>query len=769
MFARGIVNRTPPRASTVGPSLLLGGAVLLFLPLGSLAGSPPPMSWEAIAVNTADLPGRCGPERTTVSEQSHGVYGHSGAAGASPTVDSQIQGLLRDDVRKNPRPLHYFIKSSDYYRHREEIQRKIESAIAGLAADADKPRAYGNYAMSLAYLGEFKKVAAFFDSKGGAYDAAQSDGDVDFALAQALYRLGEFKPSLEHAERAHKRIEGAALDTRWQVMLSASGALGPKFFETKSDIYTTDVARKLFPEKTWTLPFEDVTDRMGLDRWGGFGSALFVDLDGDAWDDMVFEKKFFPLEVYKNLRGEAFGRVPEEELGVKPVCNAVLSSPGDFNNDGRPDLFRNCCNFDGKGPPLLMKNMGLMSFKEVAGKAGLGPVAGGTAACWGDLDLDGNLDLVVNYFGAESRIYRNNGDDTFTDASKRLGDGTRRSALGCTVGDLNGDRWPDIFLQGWGWRRLYLNEGDGAFKDATAASGIGDGSESQGYMASLFDYDNDGKMDILAGSYVVSSGEQMGISPICTCANLLSPEGFSAREWKTATTIFRNNGGGRFTNMRDKTRFMPLGAMSFAHADWDNSGREGVVLGLGGVYIQQTEPFLFYQNNGDGTFSNKTPFLMRSLWGKGHGLAFGDYDHDGHLDLLIQNGGAFPGDLWPGFLLHNTGNDNHWLNVSLKAGPGTNSSAIGAEVRVFAGKLRQVKPLQSGGNFSVSSLSLHFGLAKNKKVDKIIVHWPNRKRAVTVIENVEVDQAIEISETGGTYRRLWAPDGTAQSLKVKAR
>lgn len=740
-------------------------AALIYSPSGAFAvavsTAPVPLSWAQLPINPADIPGRCGPERTAVSLTPYDIYSF-GSDRTNPSVDSQIDGMLRADVRKAPQPIIYFAKSSDYYARRAERQRQIESRIAELPQD-ERVKALGNYAMALVYLGEFKKLAAYFAPDAGPYLEARQEGTVDFALAHALYRLGRPADSLKHAERAYALLQDAILDTRWQVMLSASEAAGSDFFKKDSKIYSTKHVKELFPARRWELPFEDATASAGIDRWGGYGSALFTDMDADGYDDLLLERKFFPFKIYKNEGGRAFTPLSEKAVG-KQSCNSVLSYTGDYDNDGRPDIFRNCCNFDGPGPASLLRNRGDWSFENVAERVGLStPPAGGTGACWGDYDLDGNLDLVVNAFRGPTRLHRGNGDGTFTEVAKKAGLATPGGmsshhdfgGLGCSFGDVNGDRYPDLFLQGWGWRKLFINTGQGGFRDATKESGIGAGDKSKGYMSLMFDYDNDGRMDILAGSYVVASNEKWGMGPACLCSNLLTEEGFSEREWAAATTLFRNNGDGTFTDMRKQARFMPLASMSFAHADWNNDGHEDFSMGCGGGYIQQIEPYLFYQNNGDGTFINKTPFLMKSLWGKGHGMAFGDYDHDGQLDVLLNNGGGFDGDLWPGVLLHNTGTGNHWLNVSLKPAPGTNASAIGARVTVEAGKLRQVKEIQSGGTFSVSSLALHFGLAAQPRAERIVVEWPNRKKTVTELKDIAADQALEISEETASYKRLW--------------
>jgi len=128
----------------------------------------------------------------------------------------------------------------------------------------------------------------------------------------------------------------------------------------------------------------------------------------------------------------------------------------------------------------------------------------------------------------------------------------------------------------------------------------------KGYVSFFFDYNNDGLIDLFAGQYVVSSDEAWGFGPQCSCSNLLVEKGYSDREWDSATTIYENNGDGTFTNIGKKAKMIPLGMMGSNHGDWNNDGYEDLLMGTGGPYYQQAEPFLFYENNqGDGTY----PFL----------------------------------------------------------------------------------------------------------------------------------------------------------------
>ncbi len=676
---------------------------------------------------------------------------------------STIFGL---DAKNCLREFTVFTNETDYYARRAEVRRKASDALAALVGSA-RLKAENNYSSLLVSLGEFQEVIDDFGPKSGRRAATEKEGRIQFNLAQSYFRGGRYREARPYAEAARSLLPEDELDTLWQMMLVDLGDYGRDFPRRHSKAYTLTHVKKLFPnEDPSRLPFEDATAQTDIRRWGGTGGAAFADFDGDGWDDLLFTPKYFPPQLYKNDHGR-FRSTPRKNLG-NGLCTPLVATVADYDNDGKLDIFRACCNFDGPGPAILHKNEGGLLFQDVTREAKLDyKGVSGMHNAWGDYDLDGNLDVAVaDMFGA-TRLYHNDGDGTFTETTKSAGiltpgGGGDFGAVTTAFGDYDADGYPDLFAQGWGWKKLYHNNGDGTFTDVTLKAGIDSGEGRKGYNAFFFDYDNDGRLDILASQYVTSSGIRWGYGMMCLCSNLLKPGGYSEREWAAAATIYRNNGDGTFTNMHEKTRFIPLGVMGIAHGDWNNDGYEDVVMGTGGPFTQQIEPTMFYQNNGDGTFSNLTTFTDFGLWGKGHGLAFADYDHDGNLDLFLAMGGLSIGDAWPSMLLHNKGNERHWLEVALKGAPGTNVFGVGAQVRVYTKDRQQLMELSSGGNFSGSStFRLHFGLASSAKVDRLEVTWPNKSHAKTVLRDVSADQAIEIEQTGGTYRRLWNAPRTA--------
>lgn len=731
--------------------------------------------------NAADLPDRCLAGRHYLDLTAGQWLVHAKVSGADADAQA-IEAVIRTHNPDSPTLSSWVHKKMDYYARRKEVQGKFESRIFSLAPE-EREQGLRNYAYLLLYLGEFRKIVDYFGP--GGRGERPVEGIIAFALAQSYFRLGRYGESLPYARKAYQLMPEKEMDTRWQVMLTELGIHGDKLLDRRStDYFDMRNVRKLFPNRDWSaLPFEDVTAASSVTVWGGSGSVNFADLDGDGWDDLLLQYKFFPSRIYKNLEGKSFKEVLPV-MGKERLCDQLAEIVADVDNDGRPDLQRQCCNYDGPGPNTLLRNMGGFRFEDITKRSKLDYHVSGMMNAWGDFDLDGRLDLVVADHWGPVRLYRSEPDGTFTDVTRKAGVLTQGAparsgpgetidineqelesagAVGCAFGDYDGDRYPDISCNGWDWNKLFHNNGDGTFTDVTAKAGLGDGKGVKGYNALWLDYDNDGDLDLYMGRYVVNSSDLWGFGPRCTCSNLLSAAGFTEREWLGAGTIFRNNGDGTFTDMVKTTKFLPIGVMGVNAADWDNDGDVDIVMATGGPFMQQAEPYLFYANNGDGTFALMTPFTMGSLWGKGHGSAFADFDHDGSLDLILNNGGAHPGDNWPDILLRNKGGKNHWLSVKLKGGPGTNSMAVGAQVELWAGRVRLNEELAAGGRFpATNSLLVHFGLGAAGKADRLVVRWPNSRKTTTVLKDIPADQSIEIEETGGSYRRLWGvPEKTA--------
>jgi len=319
-----------------------------------------------------------------------------------------IDYMLKGNIRKKPYPeITYFPHKTDYYKNRERLQKKIEKVIADAEDEDNKNKFIENYAWLMLYMGEYEKVIESWGGGGQYSELSEESPSLHFCLAQAYFRLGQYNKSLGYAQRAYHGLEKAKLDTSWQVMLTEMGIYGKKFLDQPDgEIYTKKHIKEIFPHRSWEdFPFEDVTEKMGIERWGGTGSVSFADFDDDGWDDLLWERKYYTPQIYRNNEGKFFTAIAPEDLN-SPLGSAVIFTPGDFNNDGLPDLFRHCCNYDGEGPYQLLKNLGDFKFEDVTEGSGINHKGAGMLLAWSDYNLDGMLDLLIADNFGPTKLYK---------------------------------------------------------------------------------------------------------------------------------------------------------------------------------------------------------------------------------------------------------------------------------------------------------------------------------------------------------------------------
>jgi hypothetical protein len=503
----------------------------------------------------------------------------------------------------------------------------------------------------------------------------------------------------------------------------------------------------------------------------GCGVA-FLDYDNDGWLDIFLlsgTRREGPVEgatnrLYKNNRDGTFTDVTAKSGLVRQgwACGITV---GDYNNDGFEDLF-----ITGWPQNILYRNNGDGTFTDMTEKAGLVHPGKrwGTGCTWVDYDRDGRLDLFVsNYLvfdfdkipptGKDPRcnfkgvpvncgprglvperpmLYHNNGDGTFTDVSARSGVSAVNPGFGldAVAADLDGDGWQEIYVACDSTPSLlFHNRGDGTFAEQGLQLGLAvneDGSEQAGMGIAIGDFDNNGSLDVLKTHFA-----------------------------EDTVALYRNAGhlGFEDVTMRSglgvETRYVGWGD---GFADLDNDGLPDLFWVTGSTFPEverahpefpHKSPRVLFRNLGDGRFEELLDAAGPGI-AEAHasrGVAFGDFDNDGDLDILIMNINEPPS-----LLRNDVSGTAHWLKVKL-VGTRSNTSAIGATVTAIYGGRRQAQAvLASSGYLSCGDRRLHFGMGAATSAD-LEIAWPNGVREQ--VKNVDADQLVLVKEGAGIIRR----------------
>jgi enediyne biosynthesis protein E4 len=500
----------------------------------------------------------------------------------------------------------------------------------------------------------------------------------------------------------------------------------------------------------------------------GCGCA-FIDYDNDGWIDIFLltgtriggAPSGTTNRLYHNNRDGTFTDVTEK-AGLLRAGWASSVCVGDYNNDGFDDLF---CTYWGQN--ALYRNNGDGTFTDVTKQAGLwndGPTRWGAGCTFIDYDRDGHLDLFVsNYlrfdfasipkpghdvncywkgipvecgprglpFGSQ-HLYHNNGDGAFTERSKESGVAKAGPSYGMTAlcADLDEDGWPDIYVACDSTPSLlFMNNRDGTFREEGILRGVGlneDGLEQAGMGIGVGDYNLDGHLDLYKTHFTDDTN-----------------------------TLYRNDGKGYFDDVTTEahlgvdTRYTCWGT---GIVDLDNDGYPDIFVVTGSVYpgvghelpqYPGKSPRELYRNLGNGTFEELAAKAGPAIIAphSSRGCAFGDFDNDGDLDVLIVNLNEPPS-----LLRNDIAGSNKWLKVRL-VGTKSNRSAIGARVLVRYGKKVQAQAVVSQSSYySASDQRLHFGLGAEETAD-IEVYWPNG--GLENVQAVPAGQLVTIQEGSG--------------------
>jgi len=525
--------------------------------------------------------------------------------------------------------------------------------------------------------------------------------------------------------------------------------------------------------------FVDVTAKAGIrfvHNNGAFGKKFlpetigpgvaFIDYDGDGWPDIFLVNgadwpghvaKHSTPKLYRNNHDGTFSDVTHQ-AGLDVEMYGIGVAVGDYDNDGFQDLF-----VTAYGQSRLFHNNGNGTFTDVTQRAGLAGVKEfSTSAAFVDYDKDGRLDLVVgnyvqwspendlyctmdgknksyctpeSYKGTSVRLWHNDGNGKFSDATQKAGLGEPTSkTLGVAMLDYDDDGWPDLlFSNDTQPNKLYRNNGNGTFTEKAVVAGVAfseDGVARAGMGVDTFDYDRSGKTSLL----ITNFSNQM-------------------------ISLYHNEGNGLFVDEAPRSdvgraSLLTLGFGCFFF-DYDLDGWPDILVANGHidpdiqkvqVNVKFAEPPHLFRNLGKGKFADVTKSAGAEFAAArvGRAVAYADAFNNGRLDVLFTTNGGAPK------LFRNVqapGNENHSVRLKL-VGTKSNRDGIGAVVKLATADGTQTQMLRSGSSYlAANELVLTFGLGKQRQADSIEIRWPSG--TLDRLTTVNAGQTVTITESKG--------------------
>ena len=490
--------------------------------------------------------------------------------------------------------------------------------------------------------------------------------------------------------------------------------------------------------------FKEVSLKLGIAQDGLSGGVSIDDFNNDGLLD-IFITSYGMSDQSKLYTNTSNGFIDTtQEAGLTGIVSGLNCIHADYDNDGNIDIFVLRGAWLGEGgnhPNSLLKNNGDETFTDVTKSAGLLSFHPTQTASWADVNNDGYLDLFIGNESNEKQshpceLYINQKDGSFIEESSNYNLSSIEGFIkGVVFGDINNDKWPDLYISVMGGNNLLFKNNFGKFENISETAGVQGPNFS--FPTWFWDVNNDGFNDILVASYDTRN--------IQNVAGDFVKELQGEKVLSDKSKLYINNGDETFSEQSnafniDKSFY----AMGSNFGDLDNDGWLDFYIGTGSPEFTSVVPNRMFRNVDGISFEEVTSAGGFGHIQKGHGVSFADLDNDGDQDIYAVLGGAYEGDNYTNVCFENPIFENNWVILNLE-GVQSNRSAIGTKLKIDLDNGRTIfYTINTGGSFGANSLQAEIGLGQSEMIQTLTIIWPNSD--TQIFNNVAVNKKYKLSE-----------------------
>ena len=490
--------------------------------------------------------------------------------------------------------------------------------------------------------------------------------------------------------------------------------------------------------------FKEVSLKLGIAQDGLSGGVSIDDFNNDGLLD-IFITSYGMADQSKLYTNTSNGFIDTtEEAGLTGIVSGLNCIHADYDNDGNIDIFVLRGAWLGEGgnhPNSLLKNNGDGTFTDITKSAGLLSFHPTQTASWADVNNDGYLDLFIGNESNEKQshpceLYINQKDGSFIEESSNYNLSSIEGFIkGVVFGDINNDKWPDLYISVMGGNNLLFKNNFGKFENISKTAGVQGPNFS--FPTWFWDVNNDGFNDILVASYDTRNLQNV--------AGDFVKELQGEKVLSDKSKLYINNGDETFSEQSnafniDKSFY----AMGSNFGDLDNDGWLDFYIGTGSPEFTSVVPNRMFRNVDGISFEEVTSAGGFGHIQKGHGVSFADLDNDGDQDIYAVLGGAYEGDNYPNVCFENPTFENNWVILNLE-GVQSNRSAIGTKLKLDLDNGRTIfYTINTGGSFGANSLQAEIGLGQSKLIQTLTIIWPSSD--TQIFNSVAVNKKHKLSE-----------------------